>query len=66
MRTIKAVFEIQEDSTLAGVQFKIGNKIVHWDKLSRQEQIRMLNAWSGHWKLFREFLKEKDDETRDS
>ena len=58
MRTIKAVFEISEDSDLAGVQFKVGNKTIQWNELSSKEQIKMLNAWAGHYQLFYKFLKE--------
>ena len=59
MRTIKAIFEIQEDSDIAGVHFKCGGKTLDWRDLSRLEQIRMLNAWLEHRKLFEQFVKKE-------
>lgn len=60
MRTIKAIFEIEEDSNIAGVMFECEGKTIQWQDMSRLEQIRMLNAWAGHCKLFSRFLKEED------
>lgn len=60
MRSIKAIFEIEEDSDIAGVMFECEGKTIQWENLSRLEQIRMLNAWAGHYKLFSRFLKEED------
>ena len=57
-RTIKAIFEVEEDSDLAALHFKVGNKRIDWSDLTRMEQIRILNAWAGHYKLFAKFLKE--------
>ena len=59
MRTITAIFEIQEDSNLAGVYYKADGEKIEWEQLSRLEQIRMLNAWAGHHELFSRFLKEE-------
>jgi hypothetical protein len=60
MRTIKAIFEIQEDSDLAGVHFECDGKTMEWQDLSRLEQIRMLNAWLGHRQLFERFVKKEE------
>ena len=57
-RKIKAIFEIEEDSNLAGVQFKCNGKTIDWEDLTRREQVRMLNAWAGHRELFYKFIKE--------
>ena len=57
-RKIKAIFEIEEDSNIAGVQFKCNGRTIDWGDLSRIEQVRMLNAWAGHHKLFYKFIKE--------
>jgi hypothetical protein len=43
---IKAIFEIEADSDLAGVQFKCNGRTIEWRGLSRKEQVRMLNAWA--------------------
>lgn len=56
-RTIKAIFEVAEDSDLAGIHFKVGNKSIDWGELTRMEQIHILNAWAGHYQLFAKFLK---------
>lgn len=60
MRTIKAIFEIEEDSNIAGVMFECEGKTIQWQDMSRLEQIRMLNAWASHHQLFSRFLKEED------
>ena len=57
-RKIKAIFEIEEDSNLAGVQFKCNGRAIDWVELTRREQVRMLNAWAGHRELFYKFIKE--------
>ena len=61
MRTVKAIFEISEESNLAGVQFKVGNKKLDWNELTKKEQIKMLNAWAGHHQLFYRFCKEAEE-----
>jgi hypothetical protein len=58
MRTIKATFEIEEDSDIAGVLFECDGNTIQWQDLTRLEQIRMLNAWVGHYKLFYKLTKE--------
>jgi len=62
MRTIKATFNISEDSNNAGVKF-YGEKgrVVQWEDLSRKEQIKMLNAWAGMHGLFSRFVKEAEE-----
>ena len=57
-RKIKAIFEIEADSDLAGVQFKCNGKTIDWENLTRREQVRMLNAWAGHRELFYKFINE--------
>lgn len=58
MRTIKATFDISEDSNNAGVKFYgEKGKVVQWEDLSRTEQIKMLNAWAGMLDLFSRFVK---------
>ena len=54
MRTIKATFEISEDNDLAGVKFTCGKKTIAFDDLTDKEQVKMLNAWGGHYRLFYE------------
>lgn len=61
MRTIKATFNISEDSNNAGVKFYgEKGKVVQWEDLSRTEQIKMLNAWAGMLDLFSRFVKEEE------
>jgi hypothetical protein len=59
MREVKAIFEVQGDSDLAGVHFECCDRTIEWSDLTRLEQIRMLNAWAGHHELFRKFVKEQ-------
>lgn len=59
-RTIKATFEIREDSQNAGVCFYIGGKKSEWSALTAKEQLKMLNAWAGMYELFYRFLKDED------
>ena len=58
-RKINAVFEIEADSDLASVQFQCNGRTIDWRDLSRIEQVRMLNAWAEHHKLFYKFIKEE-------
>lgn len=51
-RTIKAIFEISEDSNIAGVKFTCGKKTITFDDMTERERIKMLNAWAGHYRLF--------------
>lgn len=51
-RTIKAIFEISEDSNLSGVEFKVGRTQIQWEDMTNKEQVKMLNAWGGMYKLF--------------
>ena len=60
-RTIKATFEIREDSHNAGVCFYIGGKKSEWNALTAREQVKMLNAWTGMYQLFSRFLKEEEE-----
>ena len=59
-RTIKATFEIREDSQNAGVCFYIGGKKSEWSAITAKEQVKMLNAWAGMYELFYRFLKDED------
>lgn len=58
-RTIKATFEIREDSNNAGVVFYIGGRKSEWNALTAKEQVKMLNAWAGMYELFYRFLKDE-------
>lgn len=61
-RKIKAIFELSEDSNLAGVYFRIGNKKAFFDDFTEKEQRKMLNAWAGHWELFHKVFKENKEQ----
>jgi len=54
---MKIKFELSEK--LAGMQIKIDNKTEHWENLTRQQQIWILNALAGHHELFSRFLKDE-------
>ena len=56
---IKAIFNIKEDSNLAGVEFFNENGKTDWDNLTRGEQIKLLNSWISFYELFLRNLKEK-------
>ena len=57
-RKIKAIFEIEADSDIAGVKFKCNGRTIDWGELTRIEQVRMLNALAGYRELFYKFIKE--------
>lgn len=59
MRTIKAIFEIEEDSNIAGVMFECEGKTIRWQDMSHLEQTGMLNAWASHRQLFSRFIKKE-------
>ena len=59
MKVIKATFDIKADSDIAGVKFYgEKGKVIQWEELTREEQIKMLNAWDGMRSLFSRFVKE--------
>ena len=60
-RNIFTKFNIREDSNNAGVCFYIGNKLSEWKDLTYKEQVKVLNAWAGMYKLFYRFLKEEEE-----
>ena len=51
--------EIEIDS-LVGFQFKSDeNKVIHFEDMSRREQIKVLNAFANGYNLFINALKKK-------
>ena len=52
MRIIHAIFEIQAESNISGVRFECEGKTLNFEDMTRLEQIRMLNGWAAHHKLF--------------
>ena len=61
-RTIKATFEISEDSNLGSMKLTIGRKAVTFDDLTEKERIHMLNLWGGMYRLHYEcYFKEKEE-----
>ena len=51
--------EIEIDD-LVGYQFKSDdNNVIHFEDMSRREQIHVLNAFAGGYKLFINALKEE-------
>jgi hypothetical protein len=53
---MKTIIETDE-TNLASIQFKKSNKIVSWESLSQEEQVKFLNALSGYCELYSKFLK---------
>lgn len=52
--------EIEIDDDLAGYQFKSDeNNVIHFEDMSRREQIHVLNAFAGGYELFINALKEE-------
>ena len=52
--------EIEIDD-LVGYQFKSDeNKVIHFEDMSRREQIKVLNAFASGYKLFINALKEEE------
>ena len=51
---------IEIDNSLVGYRIKDdNNKFVHFEDLSRVEQIKILNSFAGGYRLFIEALKEE-------
>ena len=49
---------IEIDNSLMGIQFHDDNgKVVHFEDMSRIEQIRILNSFTNGYRLFIEALK---------
>lgn len=42
-----------------GLVIKEGIKVLDWDDLTREEQIKFLNGLASMYELFRRFLKDK-------
>lgn len=56
------IVTIEIKDGLAGYQFKDGNdNVVHFEDLSRWEQIRILNGFANGYSLFKSALKEKEE-----
>ena len=53
--------EIEIDG-LIGYQFKSDeNEVIHFEDMSRREQIKVLNAFANGYNLFRSVLKEEEE-----
>lgn len=53
--------EIEIDG-LVGFQFKSDeNKVIHFEDMSRREQIKVLNAFANGYNLFKSVLKEEEE-----
>ena len=53
--------EIEIDD-LVGYQFKSDeNKVIHFEDMSKREQIKVLNAFVKGYELFKSILKEKEE-----
>ena len=53
---------IEIEDGLAAYQFKDDNdNVVHFENLSRIEQVRILNGFVNGYELFRSVLKEEDE-----
>lgn len=53
--------EIEIDG-LVGFQFKTDeNKVIHFEDMSRREQIKVLNAFANGYNLFKSALKEEEE-----
>lgn len=53
---MKTIIETGTDN-LSGIHFKKGNKVINWEDLSRNEQIKVLNSFSAYYGLYSKFLK---------
>jgi len=53
---MKTIIETNE-TDLAGIHFKKGNKVVNWEDLSRDEQIKILNTFTAYYGLYSKFIK---------
>lgn len=47
-----------EISELAGYEFFIDGEKVSWEDMTREQQIKVLNSFSGGFGMFSKFLKE--------
>ncbi len=47
-----------EISELAGYEFFIDGEKVSWEDMTREQQIKVLNSFSGGFGMFSRFLKE--------
>lgn len=48
-----------EIDDIAGCVIKKGRKTMHWENLTREEQISIINTFANFYALFYRFLKEK-------
>lgn len=54
---VKAIIEIDENSDLSSIQFKIGKEVLYWGGLTKEMQTKLLNSIIGHINLFSRFIK---------
>ena len=54
------IMELDDD--LVGYQFKSDDdKVIHFEDMSRREQIKVLNAFANGYNLFKSVLKEEEE-----
>lgn len=52
---MKTIIET-DDTDLAGLQFEKDGKLISWEDLSQAEQMKILNAFAGYYKLYSKFI----------
>lgn len=52
------IVEIEIDE-LAGCRIIDDDKVINWEDLTRQQQIKILNSFANFYELFVKFLKEE-------
>lgn len=51
---------IKTDKTnIAQITFKKGKKIINWNDLEKEEQIKILNTFSAYYELFYKLVKQE-------
>lgn len=53
---MKAIIQTDE-TNLSSIQFKKSNKVVSWESLTQDEQVKFLNALYGYYELYSKFKK---------
>lgn len=61
-RNIKVILEAAEDKELFSIQLKSGRQVIHWEDMSRSEQIMVLITLTQAYNELLGFLKRSDDE----
>ena len=55
------IITIEVNDGLVGYQFKEdNNKVIHFEDMSRRDQIKVLNAFANGYELFIKALKDED------